>query len=191
MIDTDRFLASKNLTEHLWLEIRENGVSATEVASASTPAGFRDVIENRKHGNSVEDNDYMRFGRDQEPVVAMWLKDNHDIMPNDWSICHDINRHYRATPDGLSLDHKVISEIKTTGKDFDGKVPIRYMRQIQWQLYVTGADHCVFAWWLREDSPNGFIPGWLEPKTLIVQPDEAHIKSLIITAEQLWEGINA
>jgi hypothetical protein len=63
------------------------------------------------------------------------------------------------------------------------------MRQIQWQLYVTGADHCLFAWWLREESPNGFIPAWLEPKTLIVQPDEEHIKSLMITAEQLWEGI--
>ena len=132
----------------------------------------------------------MRFGRDQESVVAMLLKDSHDIMPNEWVIRHADDPRWLATPDGLSLDHGTISEIKTTGTDWDpNKIPIRYRRQVQWQLFVTGADICVFAWWLRVESPNGFVPGWFEPKTVIMERDDKHIKTLVTTAEKLWSEI--
>lgn len=189
MIDSTRFLVSQRLDPEGWLEIRNHGISATEVASASTPAGYRDVIENRLHGSKVEDNDYMRFGREQEPLIAMWLKDRFGIMPNDWSICHRTEPHFRATPDGLKLDHTEIAEIKTTGKDWGENIPIRYRRQIQWQMYVTDTEKCWFAYMLRVDSPQGFVPGWLEPKWTIVERDDNHINELVKTANQLWTEI--
>jgi hypothetical protein len=189
MISADRFLVSKGLDEEGWLEVREHGVSATEIANASTPAGYKNVLETRLFGSEHQDNAYMKFGRDQEPIIAMWLKDEFGVMPNDWTICHEVNRHHRATPDGLSLDHLFISEIKTTGKDFDGKVPIGYMRQMQWQMYATDTNACIFAWMLRKESEHGFIPAWFEPKTLRVKRDNEHIALLIDTAEKLWMEI--
>lgn len=189
MLNADQFLASKNMDEDLWQEIRHFGISATEVAGASTPAGYKKVLEGRLYGSHVEDNAYMRFGRDTEPIVAMFLKDELDIMPNDWSICHRENRHHRATPDGLSLDHDLISEIKTTGRDFEGKVPIGYMRQMQWQMYVTDTDRCIFAWMLRVETDEGFVPGWLEPKWMVVHRNEEHIDALKITADKLWREV--
>ena len=194
MITPDRFVANKALDWNGWLEARTHGVTATEVAGASTPAGFRDAVQARSNPYAeIEDNDYMRFGREQESVVALMLKESHGIMPNEWLIACEGDRRWLATPDGLSLDHHVISEIKTTGTDwaFPDKIPIRYRRQVQWQLFVTGAQRCLFAWWLRVDSPAGFVPAWMEPKTVFIERDNEHIAKLIDTAERLWnEGEN-
>jgi len=190
MLTAEQFLVSKNLDEWLWQEIRRGGISATEIANARTPAGYRKVLEQRTgQAEPIRDNAYMAFGREQETPIAMWLKDEFGVMPNDWTICHKTNQHYRATPDGLSLDHSLISEIKTTGKDFDFEVPIGYMRQMQWQMYVTDTSECIFAWMLREETDEGFIPGWFEPKTMRVKRDDDHINSLVITAEKLWKEI--
>lgn len=189
MLTADRFLVSKSLDETGWLEVRKHGISATEVANASTPAGYKKVLETRLYGSDQQDNAYMAFGRDQEPIIAMWLKEEFGVMPNDWTICHGISRHHRATPDGLSLDHLLISEIKTTGTDFDGKVPIAYMRQMQWQMHVTDTSACIFAWMLRKETEQGFIPAWFEPKTLRVKRDNEHIASLVVTADKLWKEI--
>lgn len=189
MIRPDQFLVSKNADEERWLEIREEGISATEVATARTPAGFKKVVETKMFGSTITDNAYMRFGREQEYPVAMWLKEEFGIMPNDWTIAHAVEPRHRATPDGLSLDHLMISEIKTTGKDFDGSVPLGYMRQMQWQMYVTDTNVCIFAWMLRVEGESGFIPGWFEPKTLRVERNNEQISELIETANKIWKEV--
>lgn len=189
-ITCDRFVANKQLDFHDWLEARRKGITATQVAHASTPAGYKEAVADFLNPVEQMDNAFMAFGRDQEPVVALMLKDKFDIMPNEWVIAHEDDRRWLATPDGLSLDHTMISEIKTTGSDWEpNKIPIRYRRQVQWQLFVTGADACVFAWWLRVESANGFVPGWFEPKTVIMERDDKHIEKLVITAENLWSEV--
>jgi hypothetical protein len=192
MLNPNQFLASKNLDESWWQEIRSFGISATEISNARTPAGYKKVLENRTQPqNPIPDNAYMAFGREQELPIALHLKQDFGIMPNDWTICHQTYRHHKATPDGISLDHSLISEIKTTGKDFNYQVPLGYMAQIQWQMWVTETERCVFAYMLREDSPNGFIPAWFEPKTMIVQRDDTAIAALIKIANKLWEEIQS
>jgi hypothetical protein len=62
MIPRDRFLASKAADEAAWLAARRTGVTATEVATAATPAGFRDALEQRRNPQPVEVNGYMSFG---------------------------------------------------------------------------------------------------------------------------------
>jgi putative phage-type endonuclease len=191
MISPKRFRASKSLDESLWLDVKRQGVSATDVAKASTEAGFREVVDLRKGDMKIEDNRYMQFGRDQEPHVAMWLKDNLGIMPNDWVISHHETPEYMATPDGLSMDHRFVAEIKTTGKDWDpNKIPIQYRRQVQWQLYVTGAEYAVFAWLLRVERDGVFVPGWFEPKHTVIDRDEEHIQQLKTVADNLLEALN-
>lgn len=190
MISKDRFLAKHGTPE--WHDIRKSGVSATAVAKACTPAGFSAAVNDIWHGvEDIPDNEFMRFGREQEANIIADLQNmGYDIEPNDWLIAADgyTNRWQMATPDGLSSDHRTIAEVKTTGKDFVqwSSVPIQYRRQVQWQLYVTGAETCIFAWQLRAVTDAGvFVPGWLEPKAIIVPRDDETIEQLVAVSQKL------
>lgn len=191
-IPIESFLASKAISAEAWLDARRGGVTATQVAKAgSGPGGFEQAVADYSADFVEQDNPLMQFGRIWEGPIAMILKDEHGIMPNDWLIGHPEQPHHRATPDGLSLDHDRISEIKTTGKDWNpAKLPIQYRRQVQWQLHVTGAVSCVFAWMLREERDGLLLPGWFEPKVVVIERDEEMIASLIDTADRLWQRVN-
>lgn len=187
MIPATRFRANKALDFKGWGQARRTGITATEVANASTPAGFDKAVARYYEPEAPYDNPYMQFGREAEGPISLWLKDQFEILPNEWLLAHD-NPRYLATPDGISLDHHRISEIKTTGKDFADNIPISYRRQVQWQLFVTGAEYCVFAWMLRvETRDGGFQPGWIEPKTTRILPSADTIEDLIAVADRLWE----
>ena len=179
-----------------WYKARQYGVSATTVAkAASGPAGYKAELESNLHpeDNVVEDNAYMRFGRDMEEWLVTSLPEEFGIRHNDWLICGEGDyRWHLATPDGLNSDWSVIAEVKTTGKDWDGTViPIQYRRQVQWQLHVTGAKLCVFAWMLRTTSEFGdFTPAWMEPKRIIIERDENMIADLIDVAQRFITDFN-
>lgn len=187
MISPRRFIANKDLFFEAWLHARRNGVTATQVGKAATKRGFEEVVESFHSNEQIPDNPYMAFGREQEGFVGLFLKEKFGIFPNEWLISHEERPEFLATPDGISLDHAVISEVKTTGKDWGSyaKAPIHYRRQVQWQLYVTGAKTCIFAWLLRVESRGIFVPGWFEPKFEIVTRDEEEISKLIDVAENL------
>lgn len=191
MISADRFIACKSLDEQAWLDARRLGFSATTMAKAMTPAGFREVIADWDNETPIPVNPYMQFGLDSEPWLALWTKEQTGVMPNDWLIRHEDNLTAYATPDGLSLDHETISEIKTTGKDWGtvDKAPIQYQRQVQWQLYVTGASLCVFVWLLREDHDGVLSPAWLEPKYGVIERDNAMIDKMVERSAELAEAL--
>lgn len=186
MISADRFLARSSDRDH-WLFMRDQGVTATQVARAATPSGFAEVIALIEEPRPVEVNDFMRWGVERESHIAAVVKERFGIMPNDWLIARDADssRWQMATPDGLSMDHKWIGEYKTSGKPLD-KVPIHYMRQVQWQLHVTGAERCLFAYEERLNGPDGFVPG-LDVTCQWIDRNEKMIKELVLVAEQLQQ----
>lgn len=178
----DRMVA-RSLTDE-WYKARRYGVSATTVAkAASGPGGFDAELQRalNPEDHVVEDNAYMRFGRDHEEWIVDNLPQEYGIRHNDWLICGaGADRWHLATPDGLNADWSIIAEVKTTGTDWGDKLPpIQYRRQVQWQLHVTGAERCVFAWLLRTESELGdFTPAWMEPKHIIIDRDENMIAEL-------------
>lgn len=187
LMRANQFIVSKASFPEGWLLERRKGVTATQVAKAATPKGFEQAVRDYLSDHVEIDNDYMRFGREMEPVIARILHQKFDILPNDWLLRHAENEHHLATPDGLSLDHKLIAEIKTTGRDWEHvTVPAQYRRQVQWQLHVTGADACLFAWMLRVDIDGVFAPAWWEPKHLWIERDEGMIETLVKAADELW-----
>ena len=189
MISASRFIA-RSSDRDLWLEARTHGVTATAVAkAASGPAGFRDQLEARRNPVDIEVNPFMAWGTFMEPVIARWVKDEFGIMPNEWLIASEHDSRFLATPDGLSLDHGMIAEIKTMGKPLE-KPPLDHIRQMMWQLMVTGAEKCLYAWQLRVEVPGGFAPGWLEPRSMWVERDEKMIADLVTVAERLIEEGN-
>jgi hypothetical protein len=188
VIDADRFLARSSDRE-AWLWHRSQGVTATMVGKAFTPAGFAEVVAELENPREVTPNGFMAWGNEREPYIAEVVKERYGLMPNEWVISKggklSPDRWMMATPDGLSLDHKMIGEYKTSGKPLD-KIPAHYMRQVQWQLYVTDAESCVFAYELRLDAPGGFAPGF-DVECQIVERDEKLIKELVAVAEKVQQ----
>ena len=184
MIGIERFIVSSQ-TKDLWLEARNRGVTATQVSKASTPAGMKEVLAQIENPTPVEPNGFMDWGTQREAYIAHVVKERYGILPNDWLLCADGagNEWQMATPDGLSLDHTIIGEYKTSGKSLE-KVPANYMRQVQWQLYVTGAERALFAYELRLEGPEGFVPGF-DVECQWIDRDEKMIADLIKVAEEV------
>lgn len=191
MIEADRFVANKDVDHEAWLSARKSGVTATQVANAATKAGFLQVAAELLTDHVEQDNRYMKFGRDWEGHIAEYVQAEYGVDPNGWLIRNDKFPTHLATPDGLSADHKTIGEYKTTGKDWETieRLPLRYRRQVQWQLHVTGAERCVVAWLLRSEVDGEFVPAWFTPNCGVVERDEDMISELITTADNLWDFI--
>lgn len=190
MIPSDRFIVRKDENFDGWLKARRDGVTATQVANASTPAGFDKAAVDFLIEWSEPDNPYMKFGRDWEGYIADFVNELYNVEPNEWLIAGENPRH-RCTPDGLSKSHDVIGEYKTTGKDWEtvDRLPMRYKRQVQWQLHVTGATRCVVAWLVREEVDGEFVPTSFKPKMGIIERDDEMITDLIVTADRLWRFV--
>ena len=169
-----------------WFKARQHGVSATAVANACTAAGFQEEVAKAvwPEDNQIPDNEYMKFGRDWEQWIVDNLPSEYGFIGNQWLYHAQDEKWHLATPDGISADGRIIAEVKTTGKDWN-TVPVRYIRQIQWQIYVMDAEACVLGWLLRMDSPHGFMPGWFEPKVQLIERDDVMIAELKAVATKL------
>ncbi|MFL2002169.1 YqaJ viral recombinase family protein [Microbacterium sp. A1-JK] len=193
VIPSGRFLAARHIDENAWFAARATGVTATAVAEVAAKRDRVSAITEWLTAARIEQNDYMRFGTESEAELMRYAHDEHGILPVDWVIEGDRPGDL-ATPDGLSLDHRHIGEGKTTGKPWDGAetnprvVPIRYRRQVQWQLNVTGADACLFLWQLRVPDGQWFRFGWFEPRSIWIERDEDMIRDLRLVADDMKEA---
>lgn len=186
LIPADRFIETSN-NRQAWLEARKNAVTATEVAKASTPAGFIEAVSERLNPVELEPNGYMRFGSDNEGWISRYIKDEFGIMPNNWLIASADSPRFMATPDGLSLDHKRISEVKTGGKEI-ASVPMQHRRQVGWQMYCTGAEECEYGFVLRKEVYGLYVAAWMEPRMFHIDRDDGLIADLLETAYLLLDA---
>lgn len=189
LISPDRFIA-RSTDRDTWLAARSTGITATQVARAATPKGLEEELERISNPIPVEPNVYMQWGTDREHAISLIVKERYGVMPNDWLISagsgpNHPDRWMLATPDGLSLDHQLIGEYKTGGKPHTS-IPIHYRRQMQWQMAVTGASACVYAYEQRLGEPGAFFPAF-DIHIEIVERDDNEIKALRAVAEQLQQ----
>lgn len=191
MITADRFLAAKHESEENWLAARRAGVTATAVAEVAARRDRAAAIDAWLNPQPFEQNDYMRFGTQAEPEIMRHAHTEFGILPVDWVIAAEANRSHRATPDGLSLDHTMIAECKAPGDPWDAAltkptgIPIRYRRQVQFQLHVTGAQRCLFLWNQRVPDGPWFRLAWFEPRTVWIDRDEEMQAELVAVADEM------
>lgn len=189
------FTRLSHADEAEWLEQRREYVTATDVhALLTSTSAARRVASEKEHGSTFHGNAVTRWGHEREPVIGEFLSvfgPDTRLKPNDDLLVKDGTR-YAATPDMISDDGEVIGEIKTTGTDWPAvldEIPLRYRRQVQWQLLVTGAEACVFAWEVRGTGPLGeFYPAVDEPRTLIIRPDREMQRELRDAADRFLAG---
>lgn len=195
MIPAERFLASKHLSEDAWRAARKTGVTATAVAEVAAKRDRAAGIAAWLNPEPFDGNPYTEWGNEQEPALIAVAHREFGILPSDWVIQGEQPGHL-ATPDGLSLDHTLLAEGKTTGDGWDRAadgdlrgVPVRYRRQMQWQMHVTGAEKCLLVWQLRVEDRAWFRPAWFTPRTLWVPRDDAEIQKLIVVAEDMLAAL--
>jgi putative phage-type endonuclease len=83
--------------------------------------------------------------------------------------------------DGISLDEKIITEIKCTSKKNhelarNGQIPAYYMPQVQHQIYCCDVDYCHY---FSYDGANGVL--------VIVPRDDAYISKLLVMEQEFYK----
>jgi predicted phage-related endonuclease len=195
------FVELPYMGEEEWLRQRRSVVTATDVAKIKTGSdkAFASLWREKRTPSAFRGNRFTQHGKDREPVIAAMLtKDYPWLHPNKALLVSEDDARFGATPDMVSDDGLVLGEIKTRKVSDDkdewvswadvcaDKNPGRkYQAQVQWQLFVTAAERCVFAveHWSDED-------GWADLRPLRVfdvERDESLIAELRDVAEQFLE----
>lgn len=184
-------------TEDEWLRERRKYVTATMIARlAASRAEWERVWDEREHGSSFHGNRYTDWGKEREPKIAEYIQMFTDsrFERNESLFVHE-DGVSAATPDMVLADEDgyMLAEIKTVkaeiawsrppaGSNPRDFVPGKYYDQVQWQLYVTGAHRCVFAWEPHDD----FFPQPVE--WCLVERDADRIRELCQVRDEFLAG---
>lgn len=184
-----------------WLAERRQGVTATELAkimtSGSREQAIRDLVKQKREGDSFTGNAYTEWGKQREPVIAADLA-GFGVVPESRVFHAADNSRYLASPDGLSVDFDgqlVLDEIKTSGKPLPkGSQALAekgYEWQMQWCDFVTGAVGCWLNVELRHGHPSerAFTAGARSREYF--PRDEGMIAQLIEVADQVLAAMDA
>ena len=183
---TDRILADGS-SRDAWKEARYSVIGASDAAYLSKPESVHLYLASKLKRDVFTGNVFTENGYRFEPMILGWAGYEHNTA---LIHAHD-EPGFAATPDGMSVDHRTLAEAKTTGKDWNTP-PIKYVRQCQWQMHVTGAERCLLVWNLRVPDEHGwFYLGWIEPKTKWIDRDDAEIAKLVTVADRLLEAVSA
>lgn len=120
-----------------------------------------------------EPNFYMKRGKELEPIALKLFEQKTGYLMSPRTLVSDSHNFMAASLDGLDLDGEAAVEIKCSGKkDHNeallGKVPEKYMPQLQHQMSVTGLSMIYYFAYSPESQ-----------KIIEVCRDEEYIKTLI------------
>lgn len=184
-------------TESEWLSWRQKSITATDIAKIRTGTDkvFKSLWKEKREPPKRFSNRFTEHGKEREPHIAHELAESFPgLRHNTNFVVKDDRPEFGATPDMLGDGKFGIGEIKTrkithesdmweTWDDvLSNPTGKKYACQLAWQMFVTGADHGVFAveHWSDED-------GWADLRPLRVfdvERDEALIAELRDVAER-------
>ena len=187
----------------LWKQVRLGHVTASAVADVMSRGKEREsesrakyrmkLVAERLTGESQDtySNSYMDWGKEQEQFAAIAYEVEKDVLVEKtgfWK--HPTIQWVGVSPDRLVGEDGLI-EIKcpatTThlGYLLDGKVPTKYVKQIQCQLWVTGRKWCDFV---------SFDPRLTKRQRLFIvrcERDEKLIKQMEVEVVKFLEEVES
>lgn len=176
-----------------WLALRDNMITASDVASAlgenhfETPDSFvkKKVLRTKWAGNAAT-----AHGTALEPLV----RDLYDQRTGRKS--HEIglvqHRQYDwlgASPDGVTEDGLLIEIKCPLTRKIEAKVPKHYWPQVQLQLEITDLEECDFIQY-RPASTEGAVPQRPEEFVVVrVKRDREWFEKNLPTMKAVWDRI--
>lgn len=172
-----------------WKEQRLSHIGASEISAITGNNPWKTSYmlweEKTKRKNDEFSNEVMRHGIDTEVIARRVYVEDHGLTlktpvceSDDWSVAW-------ASLDGINDDLSIIVEIKCpTNHDLYDKalknnIPDYYLDQIQWQLWVTGAERCDFMVFIDQ----------FNYKVIPVLPDTKYQKNLVTLAKEFWQFV--
>lgn len=177
-----------------WLKSREGVLTATQIARLMVggPAEWKSVRGEFEGERRDFDSKYFAWGREREQFIANYAATFIDstLEPNDQFLISTRDPRIGATPDAIGMD--VIGEFKTSKHPMPDdlsqamdKLHMRYYVQVQVQLFVTGAEACVFAWEQHNDewpSPEPY-----EIRHQMILPDKEMLGIITETVDRFFD----
>ena len=187
----------KTESREQWLDARRRYVTATEVAQLARRGQdywdeLREVKAGQRTAPDISNLPAVRHGREREAVIVPYVQSLEEgMVPN--SDLYVRNERYAATPD--LVGDGIVGEIKTIKdtrlaklQDAKGWPTGQYYDQVQWQLFVTGAIACIFAWEPYEDWGGELVPREDMREHITIHRDEERIKALQEVADAFLDG---
>ena len=187
----------KTESREQWLEARRKYVTATEVAQLARRGQdywdeLREIKAGQRTAPDISGLPAVRHGREREAAIAPYVQSlEQGMVPNDDLYVR--NQRYAATPD--LVGDGIVGEIKTIKDKRLAKLQAakgwptgQYYDQVQWQLFVTGAIACVFAWEPYEDWDGELVPREDMRDNITIHRDDARINQLREVADAFLDG---
>lgn len=170
-----------------WLDWRRGGVGASDAPVVMGVSPWMDVealwLEKTGRAGPRSSSWAMRRGQQLEPEARALYIRRTGIPVAPLCLEHGARRWMRGSFDGLSGDGRVVLEVKCPGAaDHDvarrGRVPAKYVPQLQHLLAVSGAAVCHY--WSYRDGAGELIE---------VAPDHAYIEGLVAREDEFWRAV--
>ena len=187
----------KTESREQWLDARRKYVTATEVAQlVRRGQDYWDELREIKAGDrtapDISNLPAVRHGREREALIVPYVQSLEEgMVPN--SDLYVRSERYAATPD--LVGDGIVGEIKTIKDTRLAKLQAakgwptgQYYDQVQWQLFVTGAIACIFAWEPYEDWDGELVPREDMREHITIHRDEERIKALQEVADAFLDG---
>lgn len=181
---------ASDVDREAWLAERRAGVTATEVRDlAAGRKTVADLLDEKRNGARFTGNKYTKWGKQREPEFVSFAA-SHGLIAESRVFHHADEPRYLASPDaiGEDLDGIIIGEFKTSKHDLgvggEHYEKSGYADQMQWQMFVTGAHKCFFAYEVHDDvwepvpTPIDMFGEWVER-------DDARIAELRALADEV------
>ena len=175
-----------------WHEFRRSGIGASEIAAVMGVCPYKTAsdIYKLKTEEPQEDvrNFWMQRGVDSEPEARRFFEHLQNDRPYPpLTIQHDDFSYFKASLDGYCEQDDSIVEIKVPGSKVlkmaeEGRIPIHYLYQIQWQLMVS---RCRWAFYFV------YHPETMEYYQIKVMPDKKLFEEMKVAAHAFWNLVKA
>lgn len=178
-----------------WLQWRKSGLGGSDAPIIMNVSKWKKpyelFLEKTAQAIKEQSSNYaIERGHELEPIarakfasIYNLLHDKEEVFDQKLFVCQELP-FMRVSLDGISSDGKVIIEIKFMGKEAHktvakGEVPNHYYPQLQWELFVSGAEILYFVS-INDDK---------EILYTTVERNEEYMALLIHRASKFWSCV--
>jgi putative phage-type endonuclease len=187
-----KFVTAKQNTKE-WREWRGKGLGASDapavMGESPWTSPFELWLQKTGLGERPPANEFqvaaMKRGTELEPIARAMFEKEIGAAFETVSAYSEQYEFLRASFDGYNKDLNAILEIKCPGKDdhakaLKGKVPTKYMAQLQQQLYISEARVCYYYSWDGKSDKGAIVE---------VKPDLNYQQKLLEAAIDFWARV--